>query len=283
MKALGVCMQKILWALIILAASPATAFDVNLKPLEIQRLQAEYLVDDLSVGVKAIVDRSAFCVVSDQLYVNRAAEITDKSDYYANYELMLRPDGSVEATLVEAVDRDFNSLPFPSTAPCDKEEIQELGFYRVNTIEGADNFAEFISAALGMGYTIGNSAAAKELKPASPVIDTYANIFSNMYSDKLKSEVSPCLLMYSTSPNDIANDATITIGVDFERDGRFIFGSMKLINNAFMSDSRAMIIFQMLRRAFIKCQGSGFELPNDSYDNWKSLQITYSKSELFAN
>lgn len=283
MKALGVSMSKMFVALIILMATQARAFDINLNALELQRLDAEYLVDDLSVGVKAIVDEWAFCAKTDELYINRSAKITDQETYYANYEVMLRPDGKVDAILVQAGNVDFNSLPFPSTEPCENEEIQELGFYKVNTIEGVDNLAEFISVALGKGYTIGNAAAAKEIKPIAPVIDTYANVFSNMYSSKIKSSISQCLVANSVSSYGIPDDATLTMGVDFERDGRMKVSSIRLISHSINSDTRAKVLFQGLRRAFLRCNGAGYELPEDSYDNWKSLQITFSKSELFAD
>lgn len=250
--------------------------------MELQRLDAEYLVDDLSVGVKAIVDEWAFCAQKDELYINRSAQISDKETYYANFEVMLRPDGNVDAILVQAINADFNSLPFPSTEPCENAEIQELGFYKINTIEGVDNFAEFISVALGKGYTIGNAVAAKELKPIAPVIDTYSNVFSNMYSSKIKSSISQCLVTSPVSSYGIPDDATLTMGVDFERDGRLKVSSIRLINHSINSDTRAKVLYQGLRRAFLRCNGMGYDLPEDGYDNWKSLQITFSKSELFA-
>lgn len=276
-------MRTILSALIMTLATQANAFDLNLSEIEVRRLKAEYLVDDLAVGVKAVVNYWAFCSKEEQLYINRAAMIDEPSDYMAMFEVVLLPTGGVSVETVPATNRDASSLPFPDTKPCDQKSIRELGFYPVTTIDGVDNFAEYISVALGKGFTIGNKAAAKELRPVVEQTDTYADIFTGLYEDKIKSAISHCLATSTVSSYGIPEEATMHVAASFHSDGRVQPSSIFLVNHSINSDTRAKVLFQGIRRAFLRCQGAGFALPEENYDSWKSMIITFSKSDLFQN
>lgn len=275
-------MRTLLTALFITLATQTSAFDINLDEVEVRRLNAEYLVDDLSVGVKAVVNNWAFCTKDNELFINRVAPIEEPERWRTTYEITLLPTGKIDAVLVPAEDSSGNSLSFPSTSSCD-EEIQILGFYPVNTIEGVDNLAEFISVALGKGYTIGNKTAAKELRQIVQPKDTYAEIFTDVYEDKIKSAISHCLVTSTVSSYGIPEDAQMIVGANFNRDGKVKASSLSLIHHSINSDTRANVLFQGIRRAILRCQGAGYLLPSENYDSWKSMTISFSKSDLFKD
>ena len=264
-------------------ATYLNAFDVNMDELEIRRLKADYLVDDLSVGVKAVVNSWAFCTINDKLYVNRAAFVDEPSNWNAMFEISLLPSGEVDVEIVPAGEVSSNDLPFPYTYPCSEEKQQALGFYPVHTLEGVDNFAEFISVALGKGFTIGNKTAAKELLPITQTKNTYAEIFTEVYEDKIKSAISHCLVTSTVSPYGIPEDAQMIIGANFSQDGKVKASSLILIYHSINSETRANVLFQGIRRAILRCQGAGYLLPPENYDSWKSMTITFSKNDLFGD
>ena len=273
-------MRTILAVLISTIATQSNAFDINLNGIEIRRLQAEYLIDDLSVGVKAVVSSWAFCAEDDRLYLNRAASVGEPSKWTATFEVSLLPSGETEAVIVPAGDISANSLPFPSTQPCD-EELRDLGFYPVNSINGADNFAEFISVALGKGYTIDNKKAARELRPLAQPKDTYAGVFTSVYEEKIKGMISNCLVATTTSLTGIADDANLVVSVSFSRDGKVKPSSISLHDHSINSDTRAKFLYEGTRRAFLRCQKAGYSLPEENYESWETLKITFSKADFF--
>ncbi|MDO7707324.1 MAG: energy transducer TonB, partial [Loktanella sp.] len=38
------------------------------------------------------------------------------------------------------------------------------------------------------------------------------------------------------------------------------------------------IAFQAARRAILRCQSGGYQLPADKYDQWKEVEITFDPS-----
>lgn len=271
-------MRKFLVALFVMIATHSNAFELNLSKLEIRRLKAEYLVDDLAVGVKAVVGDWAFCSQEEHLYINRASMIEEPSEYSSMFEVVLLPTGGVSVETIPAKKSFSRPVPFPDTWPCDKEAVQDLGFYAVKTIDGANNLADYISAALGKGFTIGNKTAARELLSVVEQQNHDDGAFTGIYEDKIKSAIRPCLVNYSF--DGIPKKINIQVAVTFNRDGRVQPSSLLLVNHS-TADSMSQVYFQGVRRAFLRCQEAGYLLPKENYDSWKSMIITFTEGDLF--
>ena len=274
-------MRSVMTALFVALATQVNAFDIDLDDVEIRRLKSEYLVDDLSVGVKAVIETYDFCSRNNKLYVNRAAFISKNSKWRPNFEITLLPSGELEAVINPADDISSNSIPFPNTGSCD-DEIKDLGFYPVRSIDGADNFSEFISTALANGYTMSNKKLAREMRSTKKVTKTYTEVFTDMYADKIKSKVIPCLQRLQLA-DEFPDDAKITVETNFDRKGYIVTSSLSLVDQSIFSDFQAEILYHGLRRAFLRCQKTGYALPEENYESWKSMQITFFKNELLEN
>ena len=102
-------------------------------------------------------------------------------------------------------------------------------------------------------------------------------------TDKIKSAISHCLVTSTVSSYGIPEDAQMIVGANFNRDGKVKASSLSLIHHSINSDTRANVLFQGIRRAILRCQGAGYLLPSENYDSWKSLTISFSKSDLFKD
>ena len=65
-------------------------------------------------------------------------------------------------------------------------------------------------------------------------------------------------------------------------DGKLKPSSIILLEHTMNSDTRAQVAYQGIRRAFLRCQLTGYVLPEENYESWKTLKITFSKVELFG-
>jgi hypothetical protein len=60
------------------------------------------------------------------------------------------------------------------------------------------------------------------------------------------------------------------------RDGRPENGTIRLIESTGGSDAAARQAFEAARRAIIRCGSNGFDLPEESYDHWRSVEMVFN-------
>ena len=73
-----------------------------------------------------------------------------------------------------------------------------------------------------------------------------------------------------------ALQTTVTVGVEMARDGRPENGTIRLIESTGGSDAAARQAFEAARRAIIRCGSNGFDLPEESYDHWRSVEMVFN-------
>ena len=77
-----------------------------------------------------------------------------------------------------------------------------------------------------------------------------------------------------------AANVTVTIGFDMDRSGRVVGSSLQMLA-AEGGDARAVeTAFQSARRAILRCQGDGYNLPVDKFDQWKSVEMTFNPESM---
>ena len=65
-----------------------------------------------------------------------------------------------------------------------------------------------------------------------------------------------------------------------EQSGRVITSSIRLTGSE-GGDTRATeVAFQAARRAIIRCQKDGYELPVDKYDQWRQIEMTFNPEKV---
>lgn len=274
-------MRTILIALMITLATQASAFDVNMTPKEIYRLDEEFLVDDLSAGVKAKVTTSSFCTKDGKLVVRRSAPLGVTYEWQDYYEIILMPNGQISAEFFNAVDslrsEDPKLIDFPNLGSC-REEFDELkfGYYPVETIDGTNNIRDLIIKLIRDGYKIENETLLKKYR-ADLVSDKNRATVSITTVNSIASQVTPCWVVDLGSE---AANVTVTVAMSLDRDGKVEGNSLKLVASEGGSEIAANTAFQAARRAILRCQKDGYRLPVEKYNEWRNVEITFDPGNL---
>lgn len=77
-----------------------------------------------------------------------------------------------------------------------------------------------------------------------------------------------------------ALSTTVVIGVEFTIDGRPDPSSIRLIARSGGSDSSARQAFIAARSAILECGQTGFELPQNIYDTWRSMELVFNPTKM---
>jgi len=175
------------------------------------------------------------------------------------------------------------------SAYCDEESLQvsELKWDDVD-IDGYTTFQQdTFDAAIGgmlLAYLQGMFAGEKEAQTLSSDQNTNTNPNNLLDSaldppataapltkaEKSVINFSPCWVI---QPGSRLSNVAVTVGLELSLDGKVIASSMKLISFEGGTESEARVAFQSVRRAILRCQKDGYDLPKDKYDQWKYLTI----------
>ena len=148
-------MKKLLTTLTVatsLIAGGAVAFEFNLSLTDSYRLQGKPMVQDLSVGVKALIHNYfGKCILEGELHlVNYTALETDPSEYNSYYEITKQPDG--EFTLEYGPRRNGDKqLPGVDMPSC-TDDVDVTFLYPIKSINGFTDFRSFYIDLINQGY-----------------------------------------------------------------------------------------------------------------------------------
>ncbi|SEO61652.1 hypothetical protein SAMN04490248_1085 [Salinihabitans flavidus] len=76
-----------------------------------------------------------------------------------------------------------------------------------------------------------------------------------------------------------AADVTVTVGLSLDREGR-VQGDIRLISASGGGDDAARTAFQAARRAVLRCQKGGFDLPAEKYEQWRDIEMTFNPENM---
>lgn len=91
--------------------------------------------------------------------------------------------------------------------------------------------------------------------------------------DSFRVSVNRC---WNVDPGSVAARVTVEVGFSLDRSGR-VDGDVRLLGSD-GEQSATNIAFEAARRAILRCQSSGYQLPPDKYDQWKDVVITFDPS-----
>lgn len=92
--------------------------------------------------------------------------------------------------------------------------------------------------------------------------------------DSFRIAVNRC---WNVDPGSIAARVTVDVGFSLNRDGTVIGSEVRLLSSD-GDQSATNIAFEAARRAILRCQSGGYQLPADKYDQWKDVVITFDPS-----
>ena len=77
-----------------------------------------------------------------------------------------------------------------------------------------------------------------------------------------------------------AADVTVVIGMSMDVRGKVTPGSLRLVSSTGGEGSAVETAFQSARRAILRCQKEGYDLPEDNYEQWKEIEITFNPKDM---
>nr|WP_252731268.1 energy transducer TonB [Lentibacter algarum] len=94
----------------------------------------------------------------------------------------------------------------------------------------------------------------------------------------LKLAVSRCWNLGALSSEAMA--VTIIVAMDMTRDGKPVVPSIKLLSSSGGSDAAANKAYSAARRAIIRCGASGYDLPDEKFEQWRSIEMKFNPESM---
>ena len=108
----------------------------------------------------------------------------------------------------------------------------------------------------------------------SPPAGSEAPPMTGAERDSFRTQVNRC---WNVDPGEVAARTTVEVEFSLDLDGRVSGNEVRLLSST-GDPSLAAIAFQAARRAILRCQMGGYQLPADKYDQWKDVTMTFGPS-----
>lgn len=93
--------------------------------------------------------------------------------------------------------------------------------------------------------------------------------------DAFRVSVQNC---WRVDPGSDAAQVTVTVGFNLNRSGRVEGDAIRQISGIGGSEAGVRAAYEAARRAILRCQGDGFPLPADKYDQWREVEMEFNPS-----
>ncbi|RBI86608.1 hypothetical protein DRV85_04035 [Rhodosalinus halophilus] len=77
-----------------------------------------------------------------------------------------------------------------------------------------------------------------------------------------------------------AANVTVVLGMEMNPDGTVVDGSLNLISAEGGSGRAVETAFQAARRAVLRCEQGGYDLPEEKYEHWQRIEMVFDPSEM---
>ncbi|WP_305972321.1 MULTISPECIES: cell envelope biogenesis protein TolA [unclassified Mameliella] len=95
--------------------------------------------------------------------------------------------------------------------------------------------------------------------------------------EALRLAVQACWIVDNGSE---ASNVTVTVGMELDQDGRVVPGSLRMIGASEGSSAAVQTAFQAARRAVLRCEKGGYDLPAEKYEQWKEIEMTFNPDQM---
>mgnify|MGYP005992073391 FL=1 len=82
----------------------------------------------------------------------------------------------------------------------------------------------------------------------------------------------------NVDPGSQAARVPMTVAFSLDRAGKVLNSDVRQVSASGGDTGSTEIAFQAARRAILRCQSGGYQLPADKYDQWKDVEITFDPS-----
>lgn len=97
--------------------------------------------------------------------------------------------------------------------------------------------------------------------------------------DALRLSVQRCWNVPAGLAN--ASDLRVVVAVELSPNGQIV-GQPRLIEPADASRPEIRVAFETARRALLRCQGSGYDLPQEKFAQWKNLEVAFDPKGMLS-
>jgi len=95
--------------------------------------------------------------------------------------------------------------------------------------------------------------------------------------DALRVAVQDCWVVDVGSQ---AANVTVTLAMSMARDGTVETNSLRLLSASGGDAQAAEVAFQAARRAILRCQKDGYDLPDEKYAQWREIEMTFNPEQM---
>ncbi|GAA6208143.1 chemotaxis protein CheA [Cognatishimia sp. WU-CL00825] len=95
--------------------------------------------------------------------------------------------------------------------------------------------------------------------------------------DALRVSVEQCWVI---DPGSLSANVVVVVGMSLDRDGSIVGNSIRRISTHGGDEASARAAFEAVRRAVLRCQRGGFNLPAEKYDSWREIELTFNPENM---
>lgn len=122
-----------------------------------------------------------------------------------------------------------------------------------------------------------NAALAEALGEPAASDETSGPTLTAGETDALRLAVQNCWVVDVGSQ---AANVTVVVGMSMDLRGKVVGGSLRLVSSTGGDGTATETAFQSARRAVLRCQKEGYDLPEDKYEQWKEIEMTFNPKDM---
>jgi hypothetical protein len=75
-------------------------------------------------------------------------------------------------------------------------------------------------------------------------------------------------------------NVSVTVGMRMSPEGRVVDGTLQMLEASGGSEAAVRSAFQSARRAILRCQRDGYDLPPEKYARWQEIEMVFNPEEM---
>ncbi|TNC47835.1 hypothetical protein FHG66_15820 [Rubellimicrobium rubrum] len=154
----------------------------------------------------------------------------------------------------------------PTEEAVEEEVVAEAE--EAEPVEEASADTASVDDALAAALADSGAGEAAEADPGPPM--------TGAEQDAFRVAVQQCWVV---DPGSQAGRVSVTVAFQLSRDGR-VAGDVELLTHNADSGEAANSAYESARRAILRCQGDGFPLPAEKYEQWRMVEMTFDPTQM---
>ena len=153
-------------------------------------------------------------------------------------------------------------------AEAEPEEAATAEVEEAEPVEEASADTASVDDALAAALADSGAGQAAEADPGPPM--------TGAEQDAFRVAVQQCWVV---DPGSQAGRVSVTVAFQLGRDGK-VAGDVELLTHNADSSEAANSAYESARRAILRCQGDGFPLPAEKYEQWRLVEMTFDPTQM---